>query len=138
MKQKSGEPQARELIECARTATMRLVRAEDREQQVSALVACLEIARFRKSMHFWPVNGRTAETFVAGFSIAANALGMEIQNRIWLEAGKKRGWKIQAVGPIPEMEMRGMSDEEIADEVLAIEIEMWRMWLLENKEPAAE
>jgi hypothetical protein len=36
------------------------------------------------------------------------------------------------------MEKRGMSDEEMADEVLAIEIEAWRLWLSENEKPAAE
>jgi hypothetical protein len=73
---------------------------------------------------------------VFGFSIAAYALGLE--NSDWLKVAEKRGWKISSVGTFPEMRERGMSDVEIADEVLAIEIEAWRLWLSENEKPAAE
>ncbi len=113
----------------------------DREQHVSALIEQLENVRKRKGMYMFPVDGQAAQNFVIGFSTAAHALGlvfMESKTPVWLKAGEKRGWKICAVGPIPEMKERDMSNEEIADEVLAIEIETWRMWLSENKEPPAE
>lgn len=122
----------REILERAQATRSCLVGTANHEQQVVALVAQLEVVRLRKSMFFWPVSGRMAEIFVFGFSAAAHALGLESENRTWLKAGEKRGWKIQAVGPIPEMEERGLSDEEMADEVLAIAIEAWRLWLSEN------
>jgi hypothetical protein len=110
----------------------------DREQQVSALIERLENVRERKGMNMSPVDGQAAQNFVFGFSVAAGVLRLQRKNEIWLKAGEKRGWKIQGVGPIPEMRERGLSDEEIADEVLAIEIEPWRLWLSENEKPTAE
>jgi hypothetical protein len=141
MDQTSDEQQTSEMIERAQDATACLVGGADREQQVSALVARLELVRLRKASYFWPVDGKMAKVFAFGFYTAAQALGWEgIYQlwKIWLKAGERRGWKIQADWPIPEMEKRGMSDEEMADEVLAIEIEAWRLWLSENEKPAAE
>ncbi len=99
----------------------------DVQQQINAIIDLLETARKRKAMYFQPVDGTAASNFVCGISSVAYALGIEGRREAWWKAIEKRGWKVCGVGPLPAMQERGMTDEQIADEVLAIEVEAWQI-----------
>lgn len=83
------------------------------------IIQVLESFRQRKHMYLSPVTAHTAETYLAGFQTGCFASGI-----IWdyREAGIERGWEMNAAGPVPEMQGRGLSDDEIIDELIAIHI----------------
>jgi hypothetical protein len=71
----------------------------------------------RKEMYFQPVDSQTAKTFIDGFSTGCFAFGIHID---WQAAETERGWTANACGPVAEMRQRGLSDQAIVDELLAI------------------
>jgi hypothetical protein len=83
-------------------------------------------------MYFQPVNHRSAMNFSFGVQMAASAiaLGHDFKPQT-VPALVSRGWRFDVTDKdlSAEMQSRGMSDEEMADEVLAIEIEGWKMLL---------
>lgn len=52
----------------------------------------------------------------------------------WWQAQVARAWRRSSFGPLPQMKKKGMSDEEMAEEVLLIEIDTWQLLL--NELPA--
>lgn len=71
----------------------------------------------RKEMYFQPTDSATANNFIWGFVTGCFVCGVDLDLQA---AEKQRGWKTEACGPIPEMKERGLSDDEITDELLAI------------------
>ena len=52
------------------------------------------------------------------------------------EANRISGWQSRATGPHVEMREKGMTDEQIIDEQVNVEIRMWRIleeWQVENE-----
>ncbi|NEU74290.1 hypothetical protein PI95_017420 [Hassallia byssoidea VB512170] len=104
----------------------------DVKQRIRAVIDLLETVRFktchqRKAIYFFPVDGKSALNFVCGVRSAANALGLQENRDAWWLAIETRGWKISPLGFLPEMQERGMTDEQMAEEILAIEIDTWRI-----------
>jgi hypothetical protein len=97
-------------------------------QSLQAIINLLKTVRKRKWMYFQPVDGTAATNFAAGVAAATHALGLESPEyrATWWQTVRNRGWEEQATGPLPQMEARGMTAEQKADEVLAIEIDTWR------------
>jgi uncharacterized metal-binding protein len=71
----------------------------------------------RKGMYFEPTDPATAMNFINGFLTGCFVFG---RNLDWQSAEQQRGWKTNACGPIPEMQQRGLTDDAITDELLAI------------------
>src|SRR5262249_53466026 len=99
--------------------------------RVLGTIQTLERARLRPSMYFGRVDPTAPPDFLMGFSVAAQvALGMD--GNVFPSQGElffERGWKWRALGVqcvIYQMRRRGMSDEAIVDELIAVEIEMLR------------
>jgi hypothetical protein len=95
--------------------------------QVDRLLSILRSARQRKPMYFQPVDVETAENFLNGFRVGSLACGIEIPLSIQERATNERGWKWNALGPLKEMRERGLDDDQIVDELFAIEIRAWEM-----------
>jgi hypothetical protein len=81
----------------------------------------------RKAMCFRPVDGKSALNFISGVRSSAKALGLQENRDVWWLAIEARGWKISSLGPLSEMRCRGMTDEQMVEEILAIEIDSWRI-----------
>ncbi len=100
----------------------------DFDNQITAIIKLLESVRQRKGMYLDPVDGRAAENFVNGTSCVLAAMGVYDREQCWNRTVAVRGWKVRATKLVPQMQARGLSDEQIADEILAIEAESWRLW----------
>lgn len=103
---------------------------------IPQIIERLENVRGRKQMYFRPVDLEALLNFLAGFNVSVSLLG----NLDWpdyqahREAYRKRNWEYTAGGArkaAEEMRKRGMTEENILDEVLLLEIEAWR-WMLER------
>ena len=47
---------------------------------------------------------------------------------IYREVSKNRGWHFNALGIIPDMKKKGLSDEEMVKELISVEIEAWKVF----------
>ena len=99
----------------------------EQERARIAILHLLESACKRNAMYFNPVDGVAALNFVMGVMGAADALGVSLPREKRDQVIEQRGWQYRPVGLVAEMKERGMSDEAAADEILAIEVETWRL-----------
>jgi hypothetical protein len=94
---------------------------------VDRILEILGSARERKPMYLGTVDVASAESFLNGFLIGCFACGLEVPLEIQEQATIERGWPWYASRPIPEMRERGLSEEQIVDELFAIQIAAWEM-----------
>lgn len=110
------------------------------KSQIEATIRVLEHVRKRPGMCFGDIreeNGshlveqtvNSVSNFIGGLNIAFAVLGM-YQNRVFgqskyhMQVRRDRGWEASGSGPVwYEMRKRGLSDSEIIEELLTIEIE---------------
>jgi hypothetical protein len=45
---------------------------------------------------------------------------------IYREVSKNRGWHFNALGIVPDMKAKGLSNEEMVKELVSVEIEVWK------------
>lgn len=76
----------------------------------------LESFRERKSSLIEPVDVNSVINFLTGFRAAAGYT-------TWWKAQRNRGWKIEQAGPVSQMRRKKMTEGEIMDELIDIEIE---------------
>lgn len=93
-------------------------------QTTSHLIERLELMQQRKAMLVQPVSVSAVLDFLRGFRNAYRCCGVRSDVD---KAEKQRGWKLSALGPVPQMRKKGMSDEQIMDELIAIEIDALRL-----------
>lgn len=86
------------------------------------LIDYLRSFQKRKSMYLHPVSVLAVENFLTGFATACHAFGHPIDPELRWNTRQSRGWNRQAVGPIPQMKASGLSEEQIMDELIEIEI----------------
>ena len=103
---------------------------------IRSVIGMLEHVRVAPGMYFRHTEPAHADDFLRGLRIGA---GMAIGCDPYLEIGREaivtaRGWKCTSVSPAVEMARKCMSVEAIIDELIAIEIEGWRL-LMARMEP---
>jgi len=81
------------------------------------IASVMQLVCSRQDMYFQPTDSATAMNFINGFLTGCFVFGVDLD---WQAAEQKRGWKTVACGPIPEMKQRGLADDEITNELLAI------------------
>jgi len=86
------------------------------------LIECLQSLQLRKQMFVYPVDVASVQNFLAGFKAGCHVCGVEIDRELGWEAERARGWQTRSVGPVPQMEAKGLSKEEIMNELIEIEI----------------
>jgi hypothetical protein len=89
------------------------------------IIEILRSARDRKAMYLGTVDVPSAENFLNGFKVGCFACGRDVPLEVRARVTTKRGWVWSAKGPIEEMRERGLTEEEIVDELFAIEIAAW-------------
>lgn len=96
----------------------------------------LEAVKARPLLYLGKVEWERAWIFLHGFYCGYFALSTDTEN--YADARNKilisRGWQVPAVFTEKEMEAKGMTNEEIVNEQLEIEIETWRSIEESNKE----
>ncbi len=94
--------------------------------KIDEIIKDLEYCRDRLAMFVHPVNVANVENLLTGLSWGLRFCGIQIEaderSKVWQE----RGWKRTPVGPVPQMRERGMSERQIIDELIDIEIALLR------------
>ena len=85
----------------------------------------LAIIKKRKGMYFLP-GVEVAETFLSGFRAALIVAGVPVSHESGRVALQRRGWEVTSVGVTPSMRSRGLTDEQMIDELLESFIEELR------------
>ncbi len=94
---------------------------------VDRILEILRSARQRKPMYIQPVDLVAAENFLTGFQIGCAACGLEVPHETREGVTIERGWPWYAARPIKEMREQGLTEEQIIDELFAMEITGWEM-----------
>lgn len=96
-------------------------------EQIAAVIDLLE--KVRPVPHMYMVRHDTdlAVAFLRGVAkTAEKLLGVDTSGEVRWRVGEDRGWVVGARGPILHMQREGLTHEAIVDELIAIEIEVWR------------
>ncbi len=97
------------------------------DERLRNIVGQLELVRGRKMMFIGSSSSLAMSAYLSGYHSAAQALGVLLPYENWQSAKEERGWLRSAeVWPVSEMRERGMADEAMADEMLAIDIAAWQ------------
>ncbi len=97
----------------------------DQNEKISILLDVLQHMRKRPGMYFSTVT--QADCYLRGFYSASHiCLDLPPSTRYRATVTIERGWTWSAVHPWNEMRNQGMDDAAIIDEMLAIEIEVWK------------
>lgn len=90
------------------------------------ILQAIEHFRSRTAMYIYPVDVANTVSFFSGFEAALRAFGIRRDAGTWWKVQEARGWKQAPVGPVPQMEERGLTVRQIIDELIDIEIEVLR------------
>jgi hypothetical protein len=99
------------------------------EHHAQKVVELLREVRRRPPVWIGGYSPESLLHFLNGVTAAAGAFGLRIHRHPGSAYGQvitERGWEHIAAAPVDEMRERGLSDQEIVQELLTIEIETWR------------
>ena len=88
----------------------------------------LEDVKARALMYLGSYSFQTANSFINGFTCGINAISSTFSNSLQ-ERNRvltSRGWKVPSVRIDLEMNERGLSPEQVVNEVFEIEIAVWK------------
>jgi hypothetical protein len=107
---------------------------------IDRLVNDLESLRAHPHLHIQPVTPEVMfshlRSVARGVMLATDSLTRSDFVNARRQANRNCGWEDRATGPHVEMREKGMSDEEILEEQVKVEIKMWRIldaWQRENR-----
>jgi hypothetical protein len=94
------------------------------------LIKLLERARLKPRMYLKDVTADNLAIFLAGFTVALDVVEPDIVDGVpSIDVARERGHVIACGGIKLALRNEGLSEEQIVDEWLAIEIEAWRRLL---------
>lgn len=93
---------------------------------IDQLIEHLRSFQKRKEMYVGHATIEAVEAFLTGFRIGRHGMGLEIDLDLQCAAQATRGWEQSAAGPVPQMRSQGLSDNEIMNELIEIEIDVLR------------
>jgi hypothetical protein len=110
---------------------------ENQQVLIQKIVDFMKMVQERPYMYASPTREAPHEPvlvhFLNGFQSACWAAGISFPSReLITEIAAKRGWSDNAMGPWKDMANRGLSEQEIIDEVMIIQIEAWKSVLDEG------
>lgn len=111
------------------------IKLELKKETIELFVELFLASSKRPQAYFQPCNYDCVNSGLWWFRSAIHHLGFEIPDNT-REIGLERGWDSNALGFQPFMKKKGLTDEEMAKELLIIESENWRrvLQLFENIE----
>jgi hypothetical protein len=93
-------------------------------QPPEKLLQLLQRLQQSKEMFIFPLTLASLENYLSGFRGACAACGFEVNRKLRQQVIERHGWKFSAAGPASQMKEKGMSEEAIMDELIAIEMEL--------------
>ena len=107
--------------------------------KVSAIIEILESVRKRTPMYIEAIDAKLLEHFLHGFNVGCFALLNDAQAysrhiSMFLRIASERGWDFNALSPVNVMRKKGLSEEEILNELMVLEIKTWHRLCCTNPE----
>jgi len=97
------------------------------DERILRIIEELERVRGRRMLFVGDNSSSAAASFLCGFQCACMILGLNLPYAMRLQATEERGWPPSAEAwSVSAMREQGLSDEAIADEMIAIDIGAWR------------
>ena len=93
---------------------------------IDRILQLLQMIKKQKGMFLYPLEVATLEVYLAGFRAGCASFGADIPKELRRKVTEARGWKRSAAGPVAQMKEKGMGEEAIMDELLDMEIEIYR------------
>lgn len=111
--------------------TARTKRAIDasRRERLERIIAELEHFRRRTATYVTQFDAPNTQSFLAGFRYALRVLGEAEDQGPHADATAAHGYINEPAGLIPQMKRRGMNEQAIMDELVAMEIDAFRVRL---------
>lgn len=108
----------------------------ERAAALDQLIRILESARRRKPMYFDPITPDIVVSWLSGLRAGACLAGLDWSPEHRRPALERRGLELTAAWETEPLAGRGLGPEAIVDELLAIEIAMWRQVGSTGADPA--
>jgi len=97
------------------------------DERILRIIEELERVRGRRMLFMGDNSSSAAGSFLCGFDCACMILGLHLPYEMRQQATEERGWPLSAEAwSVSAMRERGLTDEAIADEMIAINIGAWR------------
>ena len=96
---------------------------------IDKFIKFFEAILARPLMYFGKYDIDAVNHFTDGFYMSLGITSQPSPNLdIRKEASKNLGWHFNALGIIPDMKKKGLSDEEMVKELILVEIETWKIF----------
>jgi hypothetical protein len=103
---------------------------------IEKIISALESVAKRPYMYMGSEGEIAAQPFLAGFHCALRILNLdEDTQKFRNDVLTERGWELSSVAPYTEMKQRSMSPDQMINEILTIEIEVWKKILSQKQDP---
>ena len=86
------------------------------------LIATIQHLLERPDMYLGNFTSAAAENFCMGINVALNACGVNLPQSLHRKPLQSRGWDITSTGGLDLMREQGLSDKQIAEELLHVQI----------------
>ena len=106
---------------------------QSEQEIVDAGISLLERFRSCLGLYIGRDEVRATESLLSGFRMGFAATGIRLVDdahwRVWVD----RGWKVEATGPIPQMQSETMDTHTIIHELVEIEIKVLRRYTVRGE-----
>ena len=96
----------------------------DQKDVIAELIVRLQHVMKHPAMYMGDVTIASALSFQAGLYCACSAIGMPLTTTLCSRASNSRGWEYGSSGAVQPMREAGLTEEQIVQELLLIEIKM--------------
>lgn len=96
---------------------------------VDKIVEFFEAVKARPLMYFGKYSTDSVIAFTYGFYMSLSITDQPFPDLdTQKKASKNRGWNFNALGIVPHMKEKGLSDKEMVRELISVEIEAWKIF----------
>jgi hypothetical protein len=86
----------------------------------------LRLLQTRPRLFLGEVTLERVNVWLGGFEAGCAALGVAIPRDVFTKVLQERGWKESAYGQIPQMREKGLSDDQIVQELIEIQVALYQ------------
>lgn len=102
---------------------------------MKTLLDLLETVAKRPGMYLGPLTYESAHAFLLGFQLGARLAGLDYSGEQYVAAARERGWDPSGnIGILRDFRRKGLSDEQMARELIAVALAAYRQAAAETKE----
>jgi hypothetical protein len=80
----------------------------------------------RTTMYVCPVEIATVQSYLHGLETGCAFGGLKVTHEVYVAAAAARGWKFRSTGIVWHMQAKGLSEDAIIQELIAVEAEAFR------------